>query len=152
MSPNSRTAAIMSSLRILGYANSTPTTFLVDRASPHSHVSAVFLFKNSLNFLLDSTGRHHACLTVSVPSQGGLYTSSNFRLLASAVCTADVVLGADWLALCRATTMNNVLLQPSPEIVAGAEQQRARWSEWRNLNMLLPALVLIFTDLSQIFT
>jgi len=48
--------------------------------------------------------------------------------------------------------MNNVLLQPSPEIVAGAEQRRARWSEWRNLNMLLPALVLIFTGLSQIFT
>jgi len=135
----------MSSLRILGYTNSTPTTFLVDRVSPHSHVSAAFLFKNSLDFLLDSTGRHHACLTVSVPSQGGLYTLSNFRLLASVACTTNVVLDADWLALCQATAMNNMLLQPSPESVAD-------FPEGHNWIALLPSLIRTFTNFSEIGT
>ena len=93
----------MSPLHILGYANSKPASVLVDLASPCSMASAAFLFSNSLNTSLDSMGRHEAALTLSVPSQGGYYTSINFRVRLSATCFVDVVLGADWLVASHAT-------------------------------------------------
>ena len=92
--------------------------FVVDRASPDSQVSAAFLFKHSINSLLDSTGSHHARLSVSIPSQGGYYTSGPFRLLSSVTCAADIVLGADWLASCRIATVHNALQRPAPETIA----------------------------------
>jgi len=107
----------MSSLQILGYANSKPATVLVDRTSPCSMASAAFLFSNSLNTSLDSKGRHQASLTLSIPSQGGYYTSTNFRVKSSARCSVDVVLGADWLVAVRATIAVNVLRHPAPETV-----------------------------------
>jgi hypothetical protein len=57
-------------VRVLGYAGGKPAVFEVDRASPHSCISAAFLFRNLINPLLDSTGVSHARLTVKVPSQG----------------------------------------------------------------------------------
>ena len=77
----------------LGYADTRPAVFVVDRASPDSQVSAAFHFKHSLNPLLSSTGSHYAHLTVYVPSQGGYYISGRFRLLSSVTCTADILTG-----------------------------------------------------------
>ena len=91
----------MSTLRILGCANSKAATIVVDRASPRSQVSAAFLFNNDLNSLFDSTGCDFAHLAILVPSEGGYYSSSSLSLQSSTTCVADVVLGADWLAPCR---------------------------------------------------
>jgi len=89
----------MSTLRILGYANSKAATIVVDRASPQSQVSAAaFLFNNDLNSSFDSTGCEFACLAILVPLEGGYYTSSSLRLQSSTTCIADVVLGARGLA------------------------------------------------------
>jgi hypothetical protein len=105
------------SLQLLGYTDSNHCNFVVDRASPTSEVSAAFLFRTSLHCHLDSTGCQYARLTISVPSQGGVYTSTNLHLSTSATCAADVVLGADWLAACRVTMAVNVLLAPSQDTV-----------------------------------
>jgi hypothetical protein len=103
------------SFRILGYADAKPAVFEVDRATPRTHVSAAFLFHNSLNAQLNSAGVNCARLTIKVPSQGGYYTSLDLWLVCSVTQTADVVLGADWISACRATTMANVLRQPAQE-------------------------------------
>jgi hypothetical protein len=110
-------ATTMSLLRILGYADSKPAVFVVDRASPHSQVSAAFLYHNSLNTTLNSNGHNEAYLTISVPSQGGYYKSSRLRLNSSVSCTVDIVLGADWLALCRVSAGTDALQHPAPESV-----------------------------------
>jgi hypothetical protein len=115
------------SIQLLGYADSNPCNFVVDRASPTSQVSTAFLFRTSLHCHLDSTGCQYARLTISVPSQGGVYTSTSLHLLTSATCAADVVLGADWLAACRVTTAVNVLLAPSQETVQMLSEGH-RWS------------------------
>ena len=114
-------------LPILGYANSRPTTFAVDLASPKSQVSVAFLFNNSLDTLLDSTGSYHARLTMSAPSQGGFYTLNNLRILSSVTCTADIVLGADWLAASRASATSNVLGRPSAEDRVLVAKTGGRW-------------------------
>lgn len=115
-SPATTQPPTMNSLRLLGYAESIPAVFAVDRASPHSQVSASFLFRNFLHAKLDSAGCNYACLMVLIPSQGGYYTSSSLQLASSVTCTAvDVILGADWLASCRVTAGVNVLQQPTPE-------------------------------------
>ena len=107
----------MSTLRILGYANSKAATIVVDRASPRSLVSAAFLFNNDLNSSFDSTGCDFARLTILVPSEGGYYSSSSLSLQSSTMCVADVVLGADWLALCRIKIGSSTLQRPAPESV-----------------------------------
>ena len=109
----------MTPLQLLGYANTVPCSFTVDRASPHCLVSTAFLFRNSLHSHLSTTGGHFAELDVSVPSQGGYYTSSRLRLKSSATCTADVVLGAEWLSLCGVSVAINMLLPPAPERAEG---------------------------------
>ena len=105
----------MSPLRILGYADSKPCEFEVDRASPHCQVSSAFLYRNSIHSSLNATGYQGAQLTVLVPSQGGYYMSPNLHFVCSATCTADVVLGADWLASCQVSVAANMLLLPMPE-------------------------------------
>ena len=62
----------MDSIRILGYANSEPTVFVVDLAYPHSLVSASSLFRNSLHAKLDSTGCNYAHLMILVPTWEGV--------------------------------------------------------------------------------
>ena len=112
----------------LGYADTRPAVFFEDRASPDSQVSAAFLFKHSLNPLLSSTGSHHAHLTVSVPSQGGYHISGRFRLLSSVTCTADIVLGVDWLASFHIVTVHNALQRPA---LASGAHLVARWTmQW----------------------
>ena len=113
MSHATSRSSTMDSLRVLGYANSTPAIFVVDRACPHSLVSASFLFHNSFHAKLDSTGCNYAHLKILVPTQGGYYTSPNIRLGSSVTCSVDVVLGADWLASCRITTEVNVIRPPT---------------------------------------
>ena len=118
----------MSPLHILGYADAKPCEFVVDRASPHCQVSTAFLFQNSIHSQLNARGYQDAQLTVVVPSQGGYYTSPNLQLVCSATCSADVVLGADWLASCRVSVAANMLLLPMPEtassLVGGHEWTR----------------------------
>lgn len=107
----------MAALRILGYADMKPAVFAVDRASPESRVSAAFVFHNSLNTCLNSAGINHVRLSLKVPSRGGYYTSSNLLVVSSAAHAADVLLGADWLAPCRATMGANILQQPAEESI-----------------------------------
>lgn len=107
----------MNALRLLGYAQTKPCSFIVDRASPHSHVSAAFLFRYALHQRLDSTGKYCSHLTICVPTQGGYYMSSDVQLKSSVTCQVDVVLGADWLACCQATLAVNVLCLPTSEVI-----------------------------------
>lgn len=109
---------VMSALKLLGYANSKPCTFLLDRASPHCQVSAAFLFRNDFHSRLDSTARETTHLTISVPTQGGYYTSSDVSLVSSATPTCDIILGADWVASCRVLTAINTIPIPTPEVVS----------------------------------
>ena len=62
-------------------------------------------------------GCDHAWLSVSVPSQGGCYTSLTFWFQSSVTHLADVFPRADWLAVCQVVTRVNVLWQPAMEIV-----------------------------------
>lgn len=104
-------------LHLLGYADLKPCKFLVDQGSPTSQVSVTFLFQNSLHYQLDHTGCQYANLMVSIPSQEGYYTSTDLHLSFSAVCTANVMLSADWLASCQVSTAVNVLSAPPQEWV-----------------------------------
>lgn len=111
-------ATTMTSVEVLGYADDVPCTYLLDGSYPLSLVSPAFLYKNSLHPQLAVGGRQYASLTVSVPSQGGYYSSSAMHLLSSPTCKADIVLGAEWLKSCRALVAVNVLLSPSREIAS----------------------------------
>lgn len=105
----------MTVLKLLGYADSKPCSFVLDPATPHSYVSAAFLFENSLHAALDSSGQYHARLSILVPSQGGYYISTDLFLKSSVTCGNDIVLGGDWLSSCRIKTAANVILLPSQE-------------------------------------
>ena len=111
--PATSRSSTMDSIRILGYANSEPTVFVVDLVYPHSLVSASSLFRNSLHAKLDSTGCNYAHLTMLVPTREGYYISSNIRLGSSVTCSVNVILGADWLVSCRITTEVNFIRQPA---------------------------------------
>jgi len=58
----------------------------------------------------------HTSLSLS-PRKGGGYTSSNLRLRSSVRCSADVVLGANWLVSCRIIVGSTALRRPTPESV-----------------------------------
>ena len=107
----------MSSLRLLGYTGSKPCSFVIDHASPHSQVSAAFLFQNSFHQHLDVTGYNHSYLGVCVPTQGGYYLSADVLLVSSATCACDVILGADWVASCCVAMVENVLRLPAQEML-----------------------------------
>jgi hypothetical protein len=110
-------SSTMAGLKVLGYANSQPCEFLLDRASPVSQVSAAFLFRNSFYSHLNSSARQYAYLTLAIPSRGGYFTSTNAILMSSTSCGSDIVLGADWLASCRISTAANVIMAPGLESV-----------------------------------
>jgi hypothetical protein len=102
----------MTSIQVLGYAEAHPCTYLLDASYPRSMASPAFLFENSLHAHLEVGGVHSARLTISVPSQGGYYSSSEFLLLLSPTRKADIILGADWLRCCRVSAASNILLSP----------------------------------------
>lgn len=103
----------MAPLRLIGYAGSCPCVFSVDLASPRSEISRDFLFRHSIPTNLDASGALCTHLTVSVPSQGGYYTSTNLLLVSSTGNNADVVLGSGWIASCNVRFATNVLLKPA---------------------------------------
>ena len=113
----SSSSTTMIVLKVLGYADSNPCEFALDLASPHCQVSASFLYWNSLVPKLDASGRQHAKLKISVPTQGGYFTTLLLVLVSVAAGGSDIVLGADWLSSCHITTATNMVLSPSPEIV-----------------------------------
>ena len=105
----------MNPLCLLGFANSKPCIFRIDRATPNCQVSTEFVYHNSLPASLNAKGRQCARLTISVLSRGGYYKSTGLLLECSRMNGADVVLGTDWLSASRAVTAVNVLREPSLE-------------------------------------
>lgn len=109
----------MAHLTLLGFADEQPAKITVDTSHPRSMVSEAFLFNNDFNSMLDQSGRNCRNATLSVPTLGGYYRSTRLSLLCSVVCSADIVLGANWLAQCRPVMGGNAFGQPAPETVNG---------------------------------
>ena len=110
-------ATAMISLSILGLVDGKPAKISIDQACPSSSISGAFLYRNDMNPLLDSSGLNHQKVTLSTPSLGGYYTSSQLSLVYSVASGSDVVLGADWVSACRPLMCGNALTRPAPETV-----------------------------------
>ena len=107
----------MAPLRLLGITNTLPCVLLIDPASPHCHVSSGYLYRTSLPCKIDPKGCLRSEFTVSVPSLGGYHTSTDMSLAVSPRSDADIILGSDWVSMCRIRFAANVLLEPPLETV-----------------------------------
>ena len=119
----------MTTLGVLGYANTKPCKFVLDFANPQSRVSASFLYRYSLIAKLDASGCQYAKFQNICPVSGGVFTTLDMLLIIGASGDSDVLLGVDWLTSCQITPTTNALQSPSRDH-ANFEGRQFLGSRW----------------------
>lgn len=132
-------------LCILGLAAGKPAVFTVDPSLPLSFITHSFLFCHNINMVTVPNGRQQQKISLSIPSLGGYYNSVLFSLWCSFTSDCDVVLGRDWLSVCRPIIRGNIFSLPGTDTVDGLPEHHS----WTADGMLY-GFYLTFTDTSKV--
>ena len=65
----------MHHMKLLGYVDDHPATFVIDQSAPCTTVAEAFLFRCGVNPVINTLGQNTLEATLLIPSLGGFYKS-----------------------------------------------------------------------------